>query len=322
MRYCCFSILSISNKVACQTAILGKRFRNILIRGYYIPEDLLELVYCRGGIISGSAILKFLSGLKFDVGDLDIFIPEQTYSQMEQYFSSSNRWEGSFNTISTPNGAYIDHQKRVTPFYKIVEYNLRGRDRRKKKQPNGIKIQIIYLNAGINIKKHIRATFDLDILKNYFDGHKLSVDYPNDVITHETCYTVSSLLTGIPIANCYWRIKKYKERGIKFKNVSSTIISLYDIDSVIDKCRCQITKVNNVVVNTMMPFELYNYLSWYNHNKTSYKYTYEELYLMLRYNYHNIKHISHYMEETKLNVLVKIGKQLGYRTFERYIDFI
>ena len=269
-----------------KTPYLGRRMKqSMLNRGF--SQEFLDLIYHHGGVISGSFLFSLIHPKQFNrPNDIDIFLPESSYLEMEDYFVKSCIWFGRYAYLMyDEDEVKKDNQSIITPFYKIVNYHLKFdyNDNIKKKyfnmfspidcrnfnelksylEPNSTvprdttldnntrdvpPVQIIYLKSGISIKRHIQHTFDIDALKNYFDGKRLTINHVSDVISKQgsTKYHVSTLLTGIPIRNCILRIIKYRSRGFTFSNISirSKIIYMNDLETI----ECQQIVINNSTV--------------------------------------------------------------------------
>lgn len=355
----CRDVYNASKTVEEKTNLLGNRFKEELINEN-IPQSLFDLIYKYNGYISGSRVLKFIDK-STESKDIDVYMPENAYNEMEKYFFNSQLWYGRHEqwdyhrhgcppTVSINNVHYIDHLRRITPFYRIVDYKVKDyiiNDNNRlcdREIPIWTKIekpiQIIYLKTGIDIKQYIQATFDIDALKNYFNGKSLSVNFIHDIISKRTNYHVSSLLTGIPVSNCLYRIKKYQERGYIFNNLINEIKTIY-IDGY--DIRCKIIKVNNQIISASIPEMLFKSLyiyaiykfnpdgtihtTWNNGDEciSVYQTLYRNIYHSIKDRKNQPKQIPSAFKsfsEMRIiyNKLLYIGKQLGYKFIEKDID--
>lgn len=330
----------------------GNRFTKMLLSGG-IPQQLIDLIRQYGGVISGSKALQMFDS-SIVAHDIDIYMPQKVYSCMEKYFSKSKIWHSRFEKYDYNKhgvsmrrvGNVIDHRRRITPFYIIVEYVLihQEDDDYKYNKYQSYRgnhtnnIQIIYMKNGIDIKKHIRATYDLDVLKNYYDGKVFTANFINDITTKQTHYHMSNIVTQLPITYHMERINKYKDRGYISKNITTTTYQLYDIDNVIDKVTVTVTKMNNEIIQTDINKKLAKYLTIY--HPFSFP-TYEALFRDACVTIMDLKHkykrgdywkqtiyeaiynnfaMSLYELKIKYNIIIHIGKQLGYRFTEDDIN--
>ena len=188
--------------------ILNKNFYNILPfekieiknnniidklnKFFTISEMLKFLSYLNDNVcISGSFILSTILDEDYTNNDIDIYIDNQTeYIKMLKFLIRTN-----YKLIDDKNFLFKYNNKNLIIFV----------DTFIKKNNENIKIDIIYCK---NNKELIKNYFDLDIVKNFYNGYDFYV-YNKDKLINKFDYISYNEITE-KIKN---RIIKYQNRG-------------------------------------------------------------------------------------------------------------
>lgn len=224
-----------------------------LLNDEHTAKQMLEIMQETQTWMSGSFVLKCLTGLDFDVGDLDLFTnnyiskfqkvykwrhkvtrKHRTYKVCHPYISQfSNRMYriGPFDTIERGG---LNHSKtRVVVWHNGIDEDdapssaiLYIRDF----YVNKIKIQDIIIDKTFPIREYIDDVFDMGFLKSMFNGKTLRILDPESVLKQKSTVNMFQAyfksfkhITGYEqppvevksgfIRAQYKRIKKYRKRG-------------------------------------------------------------------------------------------------------------
>ena len=180
------------------------------------------------GLFSGSSVLQVLLGEFWDGSDIDIYFPANS----PNYDSTMLREIVQLNEPYTvPIALYGQHQQSLTTlgepihsseanFY--LDYNYKWDTEYVRTYSN---IQIIKHTKQIGRSYHLLATenFDLSIVMNSYDGHKLEI-YNFDKLKNRRSVVFRSVKGPD-------RIEKYMDRNIKFSPLSFPSTTRMWVDS-------------------------------------------------------------------------------------------
>jgi len=203
--------------------------------------------------MSGSFILKCLTGLDFQVGDIDLFTNNYVAHYVKKYvyinrykrrdiriieypnisqFSTelykadvfdiidkSEVWPGTAGVVKKDNNAVVDEEKASNIIRSIRNFYI-----------NKIKVQDIIIDKTFPIDEYIKVIFDMDFLKSMYNGKTLRILNPEAILKQKATVNMfqayykcfrhafsysKTLVEGKFdfMGHQYKRIKKYRKRG-------------------------------------------------------------------------------------------------------------
>jgi hypothetical protein len=216
-----------------------REFRDLVnkirVSGYHsrLLRERLEKTYGQWGIVqwleqeqalvSGSTILSFITGCEFENSDLDTIAYDN--DSLEVWLNKYN----IENLIVDKDSIDYKSIRSVTNKYNILVDDL------------------VYVKIDVTtpykctLLEHVDS-YDLDFLKNYFDGHRLVVTKKNSIMTKSSFYQNPSLFDPTNSRDEYkflkaiGRCKKYEYRGYTIFNYWSKNTAMEYMDVLTPIC--------------------------------------------------------------------------------------
>lgn len=217
------------------------------------PYEFFEVIRKYDAVISGSFILKLLTGDSWESGDIDIYASIKDTRKITKAISKIIFIEDAEIRKRDDYYCYVESSKgrEILDFdMKVLNSKIKTKDFKLGSGTDNIgevytfpkfkdiTIQIIGLN-GINetdkseykkdfITRYINQTFDFDFCKNMYDGHTLIVSHPQSIKMRTTDISKHT----IPMQR-FGRIIKYTKRGFAITGLNEYCHNFLSRDSII-----------------------------------------------------------------------------------------
>tara|TARA_E500000331_G_C17144590_1_gene664328 strand:- start:487 stop:1074 length:588 start_codon:yes stop_codon:yes gene_type:complete len=178
-----------------------------LLQEYTGTSELPDLLFRYNALVSGSVVLKALDPCaKWPLSDIDLYVHQEHAvafeTELRKHINLSKPW------ISLPELCSSEYDcLKVPGIVRVRTLKILNLKQRRS-------IQLMVIQSGHPLSGHIRKTFDISLLVNYYDGCKVTCVYPHHV-------TARCGVVLIPWhINLNKRIEKYTKRGytIKWRN--------------------------------------------------------------------------------------------------------
>lgn len=158
-------------------------------------KEVVDLLIKTGSAITGSGILSALMP-EIKHNDIDIFIPREHFNLFDTLFKNAN--------------CEVGGRPDFSEFYSIATNLRRVVD---VMTPDGNKIQIVEVE---DVKKAI-SEFDFDIVRNYYDGEKLRLEFPSAIANKIATFNKDGHLAFQESLTL--RCMKYRDKGFTVKTI-------------------------------------------------------------------------------------------------------
>jgi hypothetical protein len=211
-------------------------------------------------MLSGSATIQILLNENYK-SDLDICIKDESFNITSEWYydkdydNDENKYDYLIKKFPDTNLGKLDRKLKHNGFLVSrkstsydVEVSCNNLNYFIEYCRNDDKVQLIIVD---NIKMYIDS-FDMDFLKNYYDGHHTHIMYLFNILNKQS---------DIYIDNNSMRIVKYCKRGILFKRLSDSRFKILLRDQIIryNNLYHHLDNVTNLIDNnTLIPTMITN----------------------------------------------------------------